>query len=116
MGEASEQSFVIDTDDGVIIVAGCAHSSIEAIATRAKRIFDKEILLIIGGFHLAYKNDNEIIKTIKHLKSTGTKYLCPSHCTGERARKLFEKNFREFYIDGGVGIDLSFSQKSVKLI
>lgn len=113
MGEASEQSFIINTDDGLIIIAGCAHSGIEAIVTRAKRIFKKEILLILGGFHLAHKQDSEVMDIIKHIKTIGTKYVCPSHCTGERAKQLFEESFGEFYIDGGVGVDLAFSKKSI---
>ena len=108
MGETSEQSFIIDTDDGLILVAGCAHSGIESIVTRANRVFDKEILLILGGFHLASKSDIEVMDIIEHLKTIGTKYVCPSHCTGERAKRLFEENFREFYIDGGVGVDIEF--------
>ena len=107
MGEASEQSLIIDTESGLIIVAGCAHPSIERIVTRAKNLFDKEILIIIGGFHLAHKDDAEVIEIIKHIKALGTKYVCPSHCTGERAKQLFKESFGEFYIDGGVGIDLN---------
>ncbi|NEW60905.1 MBL fold metallo-hydrolase [Sulfurovum sp. bin170] len=108
MGEASEQSFIIDTEDGLIIIAGCAHSGIEAIVTRAKRVFDKEILLLLGGFHLFREEEKNIRETVKSIKNMGTKFVCPSHCTGERAKKLFEESFKENYIDGGVGVDIDF--------
>lgn len=113
MGEASEHSFIINTDDGLIIIAGCAHSGIENIVTRANRIFDKEILIVIGGFHLASKEKSEIMDIINHLKKMKTKYVCPSHCTGERAKKLFKESFGELFIDGGVGIDLTFERKFI---
>jgi 7,8-dihydropterin-6-yl-methyl-4-(beta-D-ribofuranosyl)aminobenzene 5'-phosphate synthase len=109
MGEASEQSFIIDTDEGLVIIAGCAHSGIEAIVTRAKRIFDKEILLLLGGFHLFGEEEERVVETVKHIKALGTHYVCPSHCTGAKAKKIFEEHFGANYIDGGVGVDIDFA-------
>ncbi len=108
MGDESEQSLIIDTDEGLLIIAGCAHSGIELIAKRAKEKLNKRILLLLGGFHLHNKEDNEVLKIINTIKQLDTKYVCPSHCTGERATKLFKEAFKQHHIDGGVGVEIGF--------
>ena len=109
MGDASEQSIIIDTDEGLIVISGCAHSGIQAIVKRAKATFDKEILLLLGGFHLFNKDEAKITKIVNNIKALGTKYVCPSHCTGEKAKKIFEETFgKEYYIDGGVGVKITW--------
>jgi len=45
---------------------------------------------------------------ITKIKSLGIKYICPSHCTGDEAIGLFAKSFKEGYVQGGLGIDISF--------
>ena len=111
MGDASEQSIIIDTNDGLIVISGCAHSGIQAIAKRAKDTFDKEILLLLGGFHLFSKDEVEVTEVVNHIKALGTKYVCPSHCTGEKAKNIFRQKFGKYYIDGGAGINIAFDQK-----
>ena len=111
MGDASEQSIIIDTNEGLIVISGCAHSGIEAITKRAKATFDKKILLLLGGFHLFNKDEANIIEVVNYIKALGTKYVCPSHCTGEKAKNIFKQKFGEHYIDGGAGVNIAFDQK-----
>ncbi|MCH9739957.1 MAG: MBL fold metallo-hydrolase [Epsilonproteobacteria bacterium] len=113
MGEASEQSLIIDTDEGLIIIAGCAHSGIEAIAKRAKETFNKNILLLLGGFHLHNKKDEQVLEVIANIQKLDTQYVCPSHCTGQRAKELFSEAFQKNYIDGGLGIEIEFDEEKV---
>ncbi|NOZ91333.1 MAG: MBL fold metallo-hydrolase [Epsilonproteobacteria bacterium] len=113
IGEQSEQSIILNTDDGLIIIAGCAHGGIENIAKRAKKFFNKKILLLLGGFHLHSKNDQEILKIIKTIKNLDTKFVAPSHCTGSRARELFKEEFKDNYIDSGLGIEISFKENDI---
>jgi len=108
MGAAQEQSMVIQTDAGLIIITGCGHSGIEAIVQRAKSIWNQEILLLLGGFHLHDKSPEEIETIITHLQANSTRYLCPSHCTGATAHALFAQAFGAYYLHGGVGMQLRF--------
>ncbi|MCI4453346.1 MAG: MBL fold metallo-hydrolase [Thermodesulfobacterium sp.] len=103
-----EVSLIINTKEGLIIITGCAHPGIENIIERATSIVKKNILALLGGLHLMYKNKKEILKLISYLKSKNVKYIASSHCTGELARKLFEENFGESFIKAGVGTHLSF--------
>lgn len=113
IGEENEQSIILDTDDGLIIIAGCAHGGIEKIAKRAKKFLNKKILLLLGGFHLHNKTDEKVLEIIKTIQELDTKFVCPSHCTGDRARELFHKNFGQNYIEGGLGINIGFKKDKV---
>jgi 7,8-dihydropterin-6-yl-methyl-4-(beta-D-ribofuranosyl)aminobenzene 5'-phosphate synthase len=113
MGEASEQSIIVDTQEGLIIIAGCAHSGIENIVRRAKDHFGKEILLLLGGFHLFGKEEQALKEIVHNIQALGTRYVCPSHCTGAKAKALFASQFGDRYIDGGAGIHLAFQQYTI---
>jgi 7,8-dihydropterin-6-yl-methyl-4-(beta-D-ribofuranosyl)aminobenzene 5'-phosphate synthase len=116
MGEASEQSIIMDTQEGLIIIAGCAHSGIARIVQRAKSLFDKEILLLLGGFHLFNKTESELHQIITDIQKAGTRYVAPSHCTGADAKALFAQKFGDYYIDGGAGVSLTFHQQEVVML
>ncbi len=116
MGEAQEHAIMLETQEGIILLAGCAHSGIEAIVQRAKEQFNQEILLLLGGFHLFNKEEDELEKIITNIKALKTRYVCPSHCTGERAKKRFKEHFQDHYIDGGLGIDLGFQGKKIQIL
>jgi len=113
VGENNEQSIILDTNKGLIVIAGCAHGGIENILKRAVDFFNKPIFLALGGFHLHNKEDREVLKIIDTIQELDTKYVCPSHCTGDRARELFKERFKDNYIEGGVGIDISFNKDTI---
>jgi len=113
VGNAKEQSLIIDTNKGLIIVFGCAHSGTEIIAKMAQEHFKKDILLLLGGFHLSDKNEKEISNVIDLFKESGIKYISPSHCTGDLACSLFEKYMDDSYIRGGVGQKIKFEESGV---
>ncbi|MCK4523693.1 MBL fold metallo-hydrolase, partial [candidate division WOR-3 bacterium] len=51
IGEKHEQSLIIETNKGNIIIAGCAHPNIVNIIRKAKKLSDNDVLLVAGGFH-----------------------------------------------------------------
>ena len=67
-------------DDGLVIITACSHSGICNICEYAKKLFNKKIKLIIGGFHLLClsKKAKQTINYFK--KQRGTKFY-PCHCT-----------------------------------
>jgi len=103
MGEIGEQALVIDMGEGVIVVTGCAHPGIDMIAARAQEMLGKDILLLLGGFHLSDSDQEELERLGASLKSHGVQRLCPTHCTGDLAREMFAGSFGELYLAGGVG-------------
>lgn len=88
-----EQSLIIKSREGIYVIAGCSHSSVENIFRVAKQ-FDK-IIGLIGGLH-----DFNNFPLLKELK-----VICPTHCTKhkQKIKELFPKS----YTSGGVGKTIS---------
>lgn len=98
-----EQSMVVKTGQGLIVITGCAHPGIVEITRAAKEQLDEEIHLVLGGFHLGGLSDAEIRGIISDLKELGAEKTAPSHCTGQRAMELFAQAYGDNYIANGVG-------------
>jgi 7,8-dihydropterin-6-yl-methyl-4-(beta-D-ribofuranosyl)aminobenzene 5'-phosphate synthase len=98
-----EQSLVVKTTRGNILITGCAHPGIvrivEEVTTKAK----ETIFLLFGGFHLRDYSQNEIEQISDQLKNMGVQYIGPTHCTGELARGVFKDQFSKNYIELGAG-------------
>lgn len=95
-----EQSLVIDTPKGLVIINGCCHGGAAQIIKEVSETFpDKHIYTLIGGFHLFRSNDDEIMDCIKKVDETGIDVLYTGHCTGERAVELFKEHMGERIIE-----------------
>ena len=98
-----EQSLIIDTEKGAVLVCGCSHPGIAEIAERAAALTGKNVYMIIGGFHLKDKTDAEIEDIVNRLKRSGVVFAAPSHCTGEKAISTFRRIFGEKFMESGLG-------------
>jgi 7,8-dihydropterin-6-yl-methyl-4-(beta-D-ribofuranosyl)aminobenzene 5'-phosphate synthase len=98
-----EQALVIKTEGGLVMVTGCAHPGVVHMVKRALELFDSDMYLVTGGFHLGSASENEIKKIITELKNYGVKKVGPSHCTGERAIKRFKEAWGKTFVDAGCG-------------
>ena len=105
--ELKELSLAIDTPDGVVLVVGCSHPGIEAIAAEAAKI-NPHIHLVAGGFHLVVAQDPVIEKVANALHDTyKVDYIAPGHCTGEPTFTALQKVFGDRYLYAGLGTTLS---------
>ena len=104
-----EQSLAVMVGGLGVVVSGCAHPGIENMVAKARETTGGTRFLAIGGFHLFRSKDETIKEVIERLKRLGVGWAAPTHCSGGRARELFEEAFGEHYIKAGVGkvIDLS---------
>jgi len=99
-----EQSMIIRTRKGLIIIGGCSHPGIENIVERVHTWFPKErIHLVLGGFHMTGYSDDEIMNVIKLFKRLGVRKVMACHCTGDRAKSLFIREFEDDCTFCGVG-------------
>jgi 7,8-dihydropterin-6-yl-methyl-4-(beta-D-ribofuranosyl)aminobenzene 5'-phosphate synthase len=110
-----EQSLVIRTRAGLIVITGCAHPGIVKMVAAAKDLMKDEVLLVMGGFHLEWATKGGIEKIISAFKQLGVRYVAPCHCTGEKARNLFEKHFGRNYINIGAGKIISLADLQFNL-
>jgi 7,8-dihydropterin-6-yl-methyl-4-(beta-D-ribofuranosyl)aminobenzene 5'-phosphate synthase len=98
-----EQSLVLESPQGLILMTGCAHPRIVNIIDRVRVLMGKDIHLAMGGFHLAGFPGREIREIIAHFREAGVRKVGPCHCSGDEARKLFEMEYGKDFIQVGVG-------------
>jgi len=99
-----EHSLILDTKRGLVVITGCAHPGIVKIIKTVKNQFsDKEIYLVMGGFHLYNLSESEVKQIIENFKNLGVQKVVPSHCTGDQAIGLFAEAYQGDFIQNGVG-------------
>jgi len=106
---SKEQSLVIDTPKGLVVITGCAHPGVVNIVKFAKALLEKPIYLVLGGFHLISCSEKETREIIRQLKDLNVKKIAPSHCTGERQIEMFKEAWGKDFIDFGCGTSLKIS-------
>lgn len=109
--QIKEQSLIMNTDKGLIIVTGCSHQGIVAVLKRAKELFDNPIHLVFGGFHLGAKSNAELEEIIRNFKEIGVEKCGATHCTGDEAIEMFKKAFGENYMPMGTGRIFEINKK-----
>jgi len=103
-GPIREQAALLPTSAGTVVITGCAHPGVVRIAQIARSVVpDDELALVMGGFHLLYNWDDDILKTINQFKAMGVRFAAASHCSGERARRLFAREYQDHFISLGAG-------------
>ena len=104
-----EQSLVLDTDKGLVIINSCSHGGAANIINEIKETFpDKHIHALIGGFHLFNKTDEEIREVASRIKETGIDYVCTGHCTKNRAFGILKEELGDKIDMMKVGFEMEF--------
>ena len=102
-----DQSLILKTKNGLIIVLGCAHSGLINTIKHIKNHFkDEKLDTIIGGTHLGFLKEDQLYKTISHLKRYGFKKIGGSHCTGLKAAARLFQEFRDKFFFANVGTSI----------
>jgi 7,8-dihydropterin-6-yl-methyl-4-(beta-D-ribofuranosyl)aminobenzene 5'-phosphate synthase len=105
-----EQSLIVETDSGLVVVTGCAHPGVVEIVRQAKRYGD--VYLVLGGLHLKDKTTDEIKAVIEALRGLGVRRVAPCHCTGEQALQLFKSACGADFVSCGVGLTIRSADAS----
>jgi 7,8-dihydropterin-6-yl-methyl-4-(beta-D-ribofuranosyl)aminobenzene 5'-phosphate synthase len=84
-----EQSLVIRTEKGVVVVVGCSHSGVGNILKAASQF--GTVRALIGGLHGF--SDFDVLE--------GLELICATHCT--RYKLEIESLYPESYVRGGAG-------------
>lgn len=99
----TEQALAVETEDGLVVVTGCAHPGIVKMVRCAKEITRGDIALVMGGFHLGGAAQGQIERIIADLRQLGVQGVAPCHCTGDQARGMFADAFGADFVPAGVG-------------
>jgi len=97
-GPPKEQSLIIDSKKGLVVITGCAHPGIVNIVEKAKELMKRDkVYLVVGGFH------HPPVSCVKEFRELKVEKVAPSHCTGDLIREAFRKEYKENFIEYGVG-------------
>ncbi|MCX2743778.1 MBL fold metallo-hydrolase [Mangrovivirga sp. M17] len=78
-----DQSLVIDTEDGFVLISGCGHAGIiNTIEHVRLNIHEEKVFAAIGGFHLVNASDEHLKWTADKLLEFGVSKIIGAHCTG----------------------------------
>ncbi len=97
-------SMVLDSDNGLIIVLGCAHAGMVNILNYVTEQLGKErIYAVIGGTHLGFASGSQFDETLKVIDQYNIEHLGVSHCTGLEKASLLHAHLGERFFFGTVG-------------
>ncbi|MBV9392225.1 MAG: MBL fold metallo-hydrolase, partial [Verrucomicrobia bacterium] len=79
-----DQSLVLDTNKGLVILTGCGHAGLINILTYARQIVRPaaQVYATLGGFHLFAAKADALAWTAEKLKEFGVAQIVGAHCTG----------------------------------
>jgi len=106
-GWIREQSLILESPLGLILLTGCAHPRIVRIIDAVQSRLKTKIELVMGGFHLAGFEETELKSIIGHFLERHVHRVGPAHCSGKAAQQLFKEAFGPRYITAGVGLEIS---------
>jgi 7,8-dihydropterin-6-yl-methyl-4-(beta-D-ribofuranosyl)aminobenzene 5'-phosphate synthase len=102
-----DQSLVLNTPEGLVVITGCGHAGIINILTFARGEFPNEpVEAVIGGLRLFQATDEQLNWTADKLKDFKVANLIGAHCTGIEAVYRIRERLalpRESAVVGSVG-------------
>ena len=99
-----DQSLILDTEKGLIVILGCAHSGMINILNHIVQKVEKEYFCaILGGTHLDFLTPEQLEGSIKSLKEMVIGAIGVSHCTGMKAALSLHQEFGDRFLYGCVG-------------
>jgi 7,8-dihydropterin-6-yl-methyl-4-(beta-D-ribofuranosyl)aminobenzene 5'-phosphate synthase len=104
-----DQSLVIDSKKGLVVVLGCAHAGIiNTLKYITSQLPGRKVHTIIGGTHIGFLGKKQLDATIDHLQQFRLQRLGVSHCTGLAPAMYLMQAFggRFFFANAGCALSV----------
>jgi 7,8-dihydropterin-6-yl-methyl-4-(beta-D-ribofuranosyl)aminobenzene 5'-phosphate synthase len=104
-----DQALIINTEQGLVVILGCAHRGIINTLYHAQQLTGvTQIHMVLGGCHLISASKERIRLTISALRELNVQKLGVSHCTGLPAAVIMAQEFGDkfFFNNAGTRINL----------
>ena len=104
-----DRAMIIKTDQGLVVVAGCAHRGIINTLLYAQELTgEKRIHAVIGGIHLHRASEEQLALTMAAFRDMDVQKIGVSHCTSLPAAAMMAHEFGEdfFFNNTGTRIEL----------
>lgn len=99
-----DQSLILDTEKGLVLILGCAHSGMINILHHVIQKTGKDKFhALLGGTHLDFMSPEQLEESIKALKQVRVDRIGVSHCTGMGAAFRLHQEFGDRFFHGCVG-------------
>ena len=102
-----DMALVFDTDEGLVVLTGCAHAGVVNIIDYARSfIRPARVHALIGGVHLFAATDKTLAWTAEKLRGFGVENFIGAHCTGVETVYRFRQDLgldRAHAVVGAVG-------------
>jgi len=106
-----DQSLVLMTKRGLLILLGCCHAGVVNTVEHARASTGvDELYGVIGGCHLAFSSEAQIDGTVRALRRYGVKKICAGHCTGFAASARLAREFPGVFRPAHVGYTLEYEE------
>lgn len=102
-----DQSLVIATGKGLVIMLGCCHSGVvNTLGHIANFTGRRDFYAVIGGTHLGFSGQEQLDRTVEVIRGLGIKKLAVSHCTGFEAAARLAREMPHAFQQAMVGYTL----------
>jgi 7,8-dihydropterin-6-yl-methyl-4-(beta-D-ribofuranosyl)aminobenzene 5'-phosphate synthase len=103
-----DQSLILSTERGLLVILGCAHSGVINILNHIINKTGKDrFYAIVGGTHLDFLAPEQLEESIKALKKLHIERIGASHCTGMGGAFRLRQEFGDRFFYGHVGSTLN---------
>lgn len=104
-----DQALYIQTEHGLVVVLGCAHSGVVNTLQYIRMLTDHApIVALLGGMHLHSAREQRIRYTIDKLHDMKVEEIMPCHCSGFEAEAYMHEHFQGEYNHLKTGSRLQF--------
>jgi 7,8-dihydropterin-6-yl-methyl-4-(beta-D-ribofuranosyl)aminobenzene 5'-phosphate synthase len=108
-----DQALYFDSDQGVVVVLGCAHSGVVNTLEHIRKLTNnRPFHALLGGMHLLKRDKKRIESTLDALRKFNFKMLAPAHCTGAMATAMIWTSFEEKCFSAATGTSHTFQMQS----
>jgi 7,8-dihydropterin-6-yl-methyl-4-(beta-D-ribofuranosyl)aminobenzene 5'-phosphate synthase len=109
-----DMSLVLDTERGLVVVAGCGHAGvINTLEFARERVREAPVFAVVGGLHLFDADAAALDWTAGQLRGMGLRHLLGAHCTGIEATYVLRGRLgldRRTCVVGAVGSGFELGQ------
>jgi 7,8-dihydropterin-6-yl-methyl-4-(beta-D-ribofuranosyl)aminobenzene 5'-phosphate synthase len=106
-----DQTLVVKTARGLVLLLGCCHAGLINTIEHARRETGvSEVYAVIGGTHLGFSSPHQLDETVRELKSYGIRKISAGHCTGFAAAARLAKEFPGQFHPSQVGYTLEIKE------
>ncbi|MBR5825700.1 MAG: MBL fold metallo-hydrolase [Clostridia bacterium] len=102
-----EQSLILRTEKGLVILNSCSHIGVENIINEVREAFpDEKIAAYIGGLHLYRSDESDVLSLADTMKKLGIEKIYTGHCTGEKAFDILKNELGDKLVQLKVGLEI----------